>query len=50
MIDDLTDSDVKKIVDLTYSIIEVVTADRKVARFSDAMMILTMIMQRSLQS
>jgi len=50
MIDDLTDSDVEKMIGLTYSIIEVITADRRVARFSDATMTLTMIMQRSLQS
>jgi len=50
MINNLTDSNVEKIVDLTYLIIEVVTADKKVARFSDVMMTLTMIMQRSLQS
>jgi len=50
MIDDLTDSDVEKIVSLTYSIIKVVTADREVARFSGATMTLTMIMQRSLRS
>ncbi len=50
MIDDLIDSDVEKIVDLTYLIIEVVTADREVARFSDVTMTLMMIVQRSLRS
>jgi len=50
MIDDLTDSDVEKIVNLIYLIIEVVTADREVARFSDVMMTLMMIVQHSLQS
>jgi len=50
MINDLTDSDVEKIVDLTYLIIKVITADREVTRFSDATMTLTMIMQRSLRS
>jgi len=50
MIDNLTDSDIEKIIDLTYLIIEVVTADREVMHFSDAMMTLTMIMQRSLRS
>jgi len=48
MINDLTDSDVEKIVDLIYSIIEVIIADKKVIHFSDAMMILMMIMQRLL--
>ncbi len=50
MINDLTDSDVEKIVDLIYSIIKIITADKEVMRFSDAMMTLTIIMQRSLQS
>ncbi len=50
MINDLIDSDVEKIVDLIYSIIEVITADREVTHFSDVMMTLMMIMQRSFQS
>jgi len=44
----LTDSNVEKIVDLIYSIIKVITADKEVTRFSDAMMTLMMIMQRLL--
>jgi len=31
MINDLTNSEIEKIVDLTYSIIKVITADNKVA-------------------
>ena len=43
MIDDLTDSKIEKIVDLTYSIIEVVTADNEVAtHLSDTTVTLTM--------
>ncbi len=43
MIDDLTDSEIEKIVDLTYSIIEVITADNEVAAcLSDTTVTLTM--------
>jgi len=43
MINDLTDSEVEKIVNLTYSIIEVITADNKVAaHLSDTIVTLMM--------
>jgi len=55
MIDDLTDSEIEKIVDLTYSIIEVVTADNEVAvRLSGTtvtlMMTVMMIVRRLLRN
>ncbi len=46
MIDDLTDSEVEKIVDLIYSIIEVITADNEVtACLSDTTVTLMMTVQ-----
>ncbi len=46
MIDDLTDLKIEKIVDLTYSIIKVITADNEVAmHLSDTTMTLTMTVQ-----
>ena len=50
MINDLTNLNVEKIVNLIYLIIEVIIADREVMHFSDVIMTLTMIMQRLLQS
>jgi len=50
MIDDLTDSEIEKIIDLTYSIIEVVTADNEVAmHLSDTIMTLMMTMMMTVQ-
>ena len=46
MIDDLTDSEIEKIVDLIYLIIEVITADNEVAaHLSDTTVTLTMTVQ-----
>ncbi len=42
MIDDLTDSDVEKIVDLTYSIIKVVTDNEVATHLSDTTETFTM--------
>ncbi len=46
MIDDLTDSEIEKIVNLTYSIIEVIIADNEVAtHLLDTTVTLMMTMQ-----
>ncbi len=47
MINDLTDSEVEKIVDLTYSIIEVVTADNEVAAHLSGTTVTLMMTVRS---
>ncbi len=46
MINDLTDSEIEKIVNLTYSIIKVITADNEVAmHLSDTTVTLMMTVQ-----
>jgi len=49
MIDDLADSEIEKMIDLTYSIIEIIT-DNEVMCLSDMTVTLMMTVQRSLRS